>query len=95
MAIDRTFTIPAGADALKSFFEKQAQERMDLKMFFGEMAWEGNTMNFKSGLGEGSIALSDNEAKIHIELSMFGNAMSGQIEGALEKFPEMFTKSQQ
>lgn len=78
---------------MKAFFESVVADRMDMKMFFGEMSWVDTTVNFKSGMGEGFIAFKDNEAAVHIELTMFGSAMQNQVESVLEKFPEMFANA--
>jgi putative polyhydroxyalkanoate system protein len=90
MTIQRSFSIPLPAAAMRQAFEDKALTRTDMKMFFGDVAWSGDTMNFKSGLGEGTIAFTENKIDVNIELTMFGKAMQGQVESAIDQFPALF-----
>jgi putative polyhydroxyalkanoate system protein len=88
--IERSFTTELDGSAMRKIFEEKALSRTDMKMFFGEQNWEGDTMNFKSMLAEGSIAFVDKEVKVNIELSMFGSGMKSQIEDSISQFPSLF-----
>jgi putative polyhydroxyalkanoate system protein len=89
-SIERSFTTGLGGSDMRKIFEEKALTRTDMKMFFGEQTWEGDTMKFKSMLAEGAIAFVDKEVKVNIELSMFGSGMKSQIEDAIGQFPALF-----
>lgn len=88
--IERSFDTALNASDMRKIFEEKALSRMDMKMFFGDLAWNGDTMNFKSMLAEGNIAFTDKKATVHIELSMFGQGMKGQVEDAINQLPALF-----
>jgi hypothetical protein len=86
MDIERSFPTNKPADEMKTIMLESVLSRDDVQMFFGETAWNGNTLTFTSGLvTEGTFEIVDNEVKIAVDLSMFGKMAKGQIEGTLEK----------
>jgi hypothetical protein len=86
MDIERSFPTSLPADQMKNVMLEHVLSRDDVKMFFGDVTWDGNTLNFTSGLvTEGKFEIVDNEVKVACDLSMFGKMAKGQIEGTLEK----------
>ena len=86
MDIEKTFSTNTPADKMKEIMINNVLSRQDVQMFFGETTWDGNTLNFSSGLvSGGKFEIVDNEVKVGIDLSMFGKMAKGQIEGTLEK----------
>jgi hypothetical protein len=89
-ALDKSFDTPLAASEMRKIFTEKALSRTDMKMFFGEQTWEGDTMKFKSMLADGHIGFADKKVDIHIELSMFGQGMRSQIEDAVGQMPALF-----
>jgi hypothetical protein len=86
MDIEKSYPTGTPADQMKQIMTDNVLSRDDVKMFFGETSWDGNTLNFSSGLvSSGKFEIVDNEVKVQVDLSMFGKMAKGQIEGTLEK----------
>jgi hypothetical protein len=86
MDIEKSYPTGTPADQMKQIMTDNVLSRDDVKMFFGDTTWDGNTLNFTSGLvSAGKFEIVDNEVKVQVDLSMFGKMAKGQIEGTLEK----------
>lgn len=82
--IQKSISTKATASEMKLYINSNLLSRKELTALFDSAVWIGDTLNVKSKIGSGTVALYDNRVEISIDLTFFGRMAAKQIDAGLD-----------
>ncbi|QQR88962.1 MAG: polyhydroxyalkanoic acid system family protein [Myxococcales bacterium] len=89
-AIDIRKTHTLGKDKAREAAESLSGMLKD--KFQVQTQWDGDVLKFERSGAKGSIAISDTDVHVKVELGLMLKAFKGQVEGQVTKYLEKYLK---
>ncbi len=82
--IQRTFTTKSTAQEMQDFVNNSVLNRTELQSLLPSARWKGSILYIDARFVVGSIALSDNEVVVDVDISFLAANATKRIESAIE-----------
>ena len=82
--IQRTFSTKSTTQEMQDFINNSVLSRTELQSLLPSARWKGSTLYLDSRFVVGSIALSDNQVDVDVDISFLAANATKRIESAIE-----------